>query len=95
MKLFINLIIFLFLDFFLYLRGERRRFFLVRKNRKNIASNIRIKVAIRKIFDVLSFSKNRTHNPKTLLIVKIDAIWDYCLFRNYLIYLKEINKYID
>lgn len=46
------------------------------------------------IYIFITLKKNETKS-KTLLLIRLDAIWDYVIFRNYIQILKESKKYKD
>lgn len=48
-----------------------------------------------KIIDFFVIKKNRRIQPNTLLLVRLDGIGDYILFRNFIEILKKSKKYCD
>ena len=53
-----------------------------------------IKLIVYFIIDLL-IKPSKEKNPKSLLLIRLDAIGDYILFRNYVEILKKSEKYKD
>jgi ADP-heptose:LPS heptosyltransferase len=47
------------------------------------------------LYDFLARGKNKYIRPKTLLLIRLDSIGDYILFRNFIKYLKESKRFSD